>query len=365
MSKIRTITDNLREMIVAKKFADGKLPAERELAVIFNCCRKTVRSALANLSEEGWIDRCRKKGTTVRENKSVSQKGVAGLVMLTKGHFYEDIYHELQKGFSDNGYSVQTVSTNPIVENLYAFPIQKQEALQKAVYHMLESKPEIFVVNAYMSCRIPYFKTLCQQNTILVGNSVFSDGLGVPTVFFDYEQAGYIGGRYLLEQGCKRPVYFPHFISYEVRLNSELYNYHREKMLIDGFRRAMIEGGVDPETSVISSFAPSPKEHKKIIAAISCLNKSMPDGILSSDMNIMYFMEKLTENYGRIPENMVFAGVYNTPWSYRNEFQPFTSIDFNVSEIAKSVLKMAELPFEERKNIYISPELVIRERKIL
>ena len=140
---------------------------------------------------------------------------------------------------------------------------------------------------------------------------------------------------------------------------------NEEKMLIDGFRRAMIEGGVDPETSVISSFAPSPKEHKKIIAAISCLNKSMPDGILSSDMNIMYFMEKLIENYGRIPENMVFAGVYNTPWSYRNEFQPFTSIDFNVSEIAKSVLKMAELPFEERKNIYIAPELVIRERKIL
>ena len=88
----------------------------------------------------------------------------------------------------------------------------------------------------------------------------------------------------------------------------------------------------------------------------------MPDGILSSDMNIMYFMEKLIENYGRIPENMVFAGVYNTPWSYRNEFQPFTSIDFNASEIAKSVLKMEELPFEERKNIYIAPELVIRER---
>jgi DNA-binding GntR family transcriptional regulator len=61
MSKILKITDKLRELITAKKFSDGKLPPERELALQFGCCRKTIRTALANLEADGWIDRCRKK----------------------------------------------------------------------------------------------------------------------------------------------------------------------------------------------------------------------------------------------------------------------------------------------------------------
>ena len=93
---------------------------------------------------------------------------------------------------------------------------------------------------------------------------------------------------------------------------------------------------------------------------MSLLGKSMPDGFLSSDINVANFMKKLLENQGHIPENMVFAGLYNTPWSAKDAPMQFSSVDFNAEAIAEEVLKMAELPIEERKNVYIPPKLVIR-----
>lgn len=362
MGKIQIITDDLREMISSGRFADGRLPGERELAVQFDCCRKTIRTVLAELEAEGRIDRCRKKGTTVKE-KTVLSKGTVGLVMYTKGHFLEDIYNCVCHNFAANGYLLHSVSMNPIFENNFNMSLKKEAALEKSIQKLIDSKPELVVVNAYMSRKLPHFQQLCKHNIILVGSSVHTAALGVPTVFFDYEKAGYLGGRYLIEQGCKRPVYFPQYFSLEYHLRPELYMYHKEKLTIDGFRRAMIEGGIEPDTAVLNSVAFSPTEHKRILTALSMLNKSMPDGFFALDANVALFMNKLLENQGHIPENMVFAGLYNTPWSSKDAPIPFASVDFNACDIADAVLKIAELPIEDRKKVYVSPELVIRERK--
>lgn len=361
MGKIQTITDDLREMISSGRFADGRLPGERELAVKFDCCRKTIRAVLAELESEGWLDRCRKKGTTVREKK-LSAKGTVGLVMYTKGHFFEDIYHYLLKGFTDGGHQVHSVSINSIVENSFNMSLKKETLLKNSIQKLIASDVELIVVNAYMSSKIPLFKQLCKHNIILVGNSVHTANLDVPTVFFDYEKAGYLGGKYLIEQGCKRPVYFAQYFAIETHLTPELYVLHKEKLVIDGFRKAMIEGGINPDTAVINSITPSPDEHKKILSSLSLLTRSMPDGFMSSDANVALFMNKLLENQGRIPEKMVFAGLYNTPWSSADAPVPFSSVDFNACDIADAVLKMSELPIKDRKNIYVSPKLVTRKR---
>lgn len=361
MSKVLTITDDLREKLSSGIFADGKLPGERELAMQFACCRKTIRTVLAGLEAEGWIDRCRKKGTTVR-GKNPSARGTVGLVMYTKGHFFEDIYHYLLKGFTDGGHPVHSVSLNPIVENSFNMPLKKETLLKNSIQKLISSDIELIVVNAYMISRIPLFKQLSKHNMILVGNSVHTANLDVPTVFFDYEKAGYLGGKYLIEQGCKRPVYFAQYFAIETHLTPELYVLHKEKLVIDGFRKAMIEGGINPDTAVINSITPSPAEHKKILSSLSLLTRSMPDGFMSSDANVALFMNKLLENQGHIPENMVFAGLYNTPWSRTDAPIPFTSVDFNAYDIAAAVLQMAEVAFEDRKNIYVTPELITRER---
>jgi DNA-binding GntR family transcriptional regulator len=48
----------------------GLLPTERELALIFGFSRQTVREALRILNEAGLIERKRRVGTTVKEQRN-------------------------------------------------------------------------------------------------------------------------------------------------------------------------------------------------------------------------------------------------------------------------------------------------------
>ncbi len=364
MSKILKITDELRDLIKAKEFADGKLPPERALALQFGCCRKTIRTALANLESDGWIDRCRKKGTTVKKSLSDS-KGLVGLIMPENGHFFSGIYNNLKKSLLERGYTVQSINTDIIIKNLLYVSARKQQILKNAVKNLINSNPDIIIANVYMCYKIPLFSKLCNQNMIFIDHNAYSCKFKIPSVLLDYEKAGWLGGKYLIEQKCKRPIYFPRFFSLTSHLLPDLYNLHKEKMLTEGFRKAMIEGGITPDTAILNSWAISPKEYKKLLTALSTLSNYMPDGFMSVDSNVAFFMNKLIENHGKIPENMVFAGLYNTPWSIQDALQPFPSIDFNIGGIVDAVLNMVELPFEKRKNICIEPELIIRGRNKL
>ena len=242
--------------------------------------------------------------------------------------------------------------TNSIIDNTSSVHFRNRESIKNAIAKLLDSKPEIIVINGYCRNEIPYFKELCQySNTImldwLLGDYTF-EGNGV---WFSYEEAGYMAGKYLLEQGCKNPIFFPNYIRLEHRLNFDIYTNHKERKLADGFRKAMQEGGVNPETSVVECFVSSLKEHNQLLDRLSMLD--IYDGFCSADVNVVSLMKNLLENRGSIPEYMQFIGLYNTPWSSHDSFFPFTSIDFNTAAVTDAVLETVELPPEKRKNIYV------------
>lgn len=358
MSKVLKITDDLRNMILQGNFADNKLPGERELAIQFQCGRNTIRTVLTTLAKEGRIDRFRKKGTVIREQKN--SRGNVALIMRTMGHFYEDLYENILSRLRERKYFVNTVNTNIIFQNNFHVRPQELSALQKKIENLVNSKPELILLHTYMKSKIPCFNELCKFNTILFGEKIDCRNLPLKGVFPDYEKAGYIGGKYLIEQGCKKPVYYPNFFDFKTHITPELYMLHKEKMLIDGFKRALTEGGINPETAIIDGCFAAQKDHRKQLVYLSTIDRYMPDGFLSSDANVVFFMKKLIENCGQIPKNICFAGLFNTPWSRGEGPQNFTSIDFNTDAIADAIVQMAETPAANRKDIYISPELIIR-----
>ena len=114
MTKIQTIKTKLHEMILSDQFPGGKLPSERELAVLFDSARNTIRMALQELCEQGLIERHRKIGTLIRNSSGNPNKELAGLIVRTEGCPSENCYHHILTEFIDAGYSVQSVSTTPI-----------------------------------------------------------------------------------------------------------------------------------------------------------------------------------------------------------------------------------------------------------
>lgn len=60
----------IKRNIASENLKPGsQLPTEEELCTVYNISRSTVRNALAELEEEGLIDRVRGKGTFISQNK--------------------------------------------------------------------------------------------------------------------------------------------------------------------------------------------------------------------------------------------------------------------------------------------------------
>ena len=361
MSKIQAIKTKLHELIQRNQFPKGKLPGERELAVRLQVGRNTIRAALQELCDEGLIERHRKTGTIIRNSAGETVKKLAGMIIRTEGDLPEDCYHHLLTEFIAAGYSVQIVSTSPICGRIG----KPEEMNKKAIRKLLEYEPEILVVDGYINHRLPLIDEICERKPIVFDFYDSYRERNFSGVWFNYSKAGYLTGKYLIESGCRRPVLFSAFVPPSIRFNPDTYGHHCDKQIIEGFRQAMTEGGIDPENAIISCCSTTPKEHFGLIDQLTSHILRIPDGFCGArDHLTLEFIKSLLANRGRIPENMVLAGIGNTQWSRESAIFPFTSIDLHPELLAQAIVQQAKLSPDKRQDIYIEPTLIKRHNKI-
>ena len=360
MNKTETVQEKLREQIENGSYPDGRLPGERELAVLFQVGRNTVRAALRGLEADGRIERHRKKGTLIKTGQPVSDRGLAAVIMRTSGHLYEDFHHCLLTDLIQAGYSVQSVSISPIAVDRN----HHRAGVEAAIRKLLKADPKVVILEGYIHNSIPLIDEIRKRKPVLFDFFDSSLSRSLPGVWFDYRKAGYLAGKYLADRGCRHPVLFSDMVPPKVRFDPDFYGHHKSKMVIEGFRQAMAEAGIDPETAVIDSTACSRKEHLRILGELSCQEKNLPDGFCGgSDFLTVEFIKHLLENYGRIPKNLLFAGIGNTPWSRETSLYQFTSVELNVEKAAETIVRQAGLPPERRQDIFIEPKLIERHPK--
>ena len=362
MTKIQTIKARLHEMILSDQFPGGKLPGERELAALLGAGRNTIRLALQELGEKGLIERHRKLGTLILNSSANPDKKLAGLIVRTEGCPSENCYHHILTEFIATGYSVQSVSTTPISKQIW----KPNKMVETAIRKLLRTEPEILVVDGYVNGRIPLIEGIRKRHPIMIDFYDSPRERDFTGVWFDYRKAGYLAGKYLLERGCRRPVLFSQFVPPCVRFNPDTYVHHRDKLIIEGFRQAMAEGGLDPENAVISCSSATAQEHYRIFDRLVANTHCMPDSFCGASDNLtVRFMRFLLEDRGRIPENMIFAGIGNSQWSGESAIYPFTSVDLHPDLLAQAIVQQAALKPEKRQDVFIEPTLIERHEKPL
>ena len=157
---------------------------------------------------------------------------------------------------------------------------------------------------------------------------------------------------------------FSSFVPPGVRFNPDIYGHHRDKLIIEGFRQAMTEGGINPENAVISSSAVRLQDHYSILNQLTSLPSCMPDGFCGSmDKLTVKFIKSLQENRGKIPDNMVLVGIGNTPLSDESSVYPFTSVDLQPQMLAQAIVQQSQLEPKKRHDIFIEPVLIERDAK--
>ena len=372
MTKTNNIVEELRCRILSGIYPQGKLPGERELASELAVGRGTVRAALQLLENEGVVERRRGAGTIVKVKCTDKKDKTAGFIMRTSGHVFDELYHSVLSVFVANGYSVQSIPTDSFVgDNKLKYG--KAAAFRSAVKKMIDFSPDVIVLDGYCNARVPFRNEMWKRNTILFNFLDSAEDEPVKAanvdlterrprgVWFDFEAIGYMGGKYLLDCGCRRPLLVSQYIPVQSRLNHDYYSQHRERKIAAGFSKALAERGIDPICCIIDCFAQNSKQYQATLEYIFQSAANLPDGFFgSSDVITLKFIKDYLENFGKLPKDIVCVGVGNTPWSNVDSLYPFSSIDFNLESMAEEIMRMAECPVERRKDVYIKPILVER-----
>jgi len=354
-AKTEMVLEFLREKICNDSFPNGQLPRETDLCEMLGVSRVTVRRALANLSASGIIVRRQRAGTFLRE-KALDRQSVIGIMMCTQGHGCSDLYSLLSEKLSARGFSTQVVSFQRSTSEDRSIQRQQQ------VLRLLTQPSRGIIVEGYVLGDLPCLDSLQRNAPVLFGFFDSPQALEASGVWFDYEDGAYQAARFMLRNGCRRPLLIMHSIPFQVRFNPINYQRHREKQIIVGFNKALAEAGLDGNDFVFGPTLLGKSKDEELIIRIMQDSKLRPDGILgSADVLLMRPLKEALRLKLKMPGDILFVGIGNTPWSSGDSIHPFSSVDLQLETASEKIVEQVLLAPEKRKDIFIKPKLVVRK----
>lgn len=135
------VRHELKKMIKSGYFKDGTIPSEEGIAAMFGVSRTTVRDALANLENLGYISRIQGRGTII--NQVVSNLSCR----ISEGMPFTELISSLGYASSVSKGCVETVPASPeLAEKLQT----QDESLYRVTKLFLgDEKPTIYSMNFY------------------------------------------------------------------------------------------------------------------------------------------------------------------------------------------------------------------------
>lgn len=201
--KYNQIAEDLKELIFSEKIQPGdKLPSENELSKQYEVSRQTVRKAIAQLENAGYVYAEHGKGTFCSElvRHSKNSKNIAVVMPYLSDYIFPQVIKGIDTVLTEQGYSIILKNTR---NSRSGEARCLEELLQKDIDGMIiePSKSHIFCrhTNLYKKLEefhIPY--------VFIQGR--YSQMSDHPHVLMDDTMGGYMITKYLISQGHKNIV---------------------------------------------------------------------------------------------------------------------------------------------------------------
>lgn len=207
-------SDNLPKYLVLKNYIiefiksgdlkqDERVYSDYELASRFNVSRHTVRQAMSELVNEGWLYRVKGKGTFVANyaSKRVQENTAAsGMIGVMTTYLDDYIFPSIIKGIDDSvnesNYSlVLSYTNNKIEKEAAGLSSMLQKKIDGLIIEPTKSalpNPNVNMYQEFMASGIP----------IIFINGYYKD-IDAPYVIEDDFMGGYIAAKHLVELGHK------------------------------------------------------------------------------------------------------------------------------------------------------------------
>jgi len=322
MSKADKAKNILNEYISRQcAVRNHRLPSERELAQDLGFSRSTIGKALGVLEGEGVIVRKIGAGTFIAKPKEHKNFTVA-LVMRNAYHYTDSHFRLI----------VEKVSEYAEKRNIYVQIFDRMtDMFQESPddNRLLKAIRSGVVDGVLITSRMPLsiiskINALCPAVSI---NNIFGDGGEVPCISCDYFRAGFLAGKYLLENGHRQVAYV-----------TENLDHPESTFEFSGFKSALETGGVTLNTGNIL-------ETKLNLELFNQNIKNFFSGakytacFVRSSSHAARLVASLQELNIRVPEDLSVIATGN----YRNERQnlmKLTTIDNQLAEMCELGLKI-------------------------
>lgn len=345
MPKYHQLKEYLKELILSGKIASGEqLPSENTLVRQFNLSRHTVRQALGELENDGWIYREQGRGTfcAFREKR---KQTIAVLTTYISDYIFPNIIRGIEEVLSSAGYTLILANTG-----------NNKDKEAQCMKNLMEKDIAGLIVEPTKSARenvnSNYFAELERRRVpYLMLHAVYPE-LDPAYIIMDDEKGGYLATKYLLQIG--------HRVIAGIFKSDDLQGVRRQA----GFAAALAEYNVDLEPGLVGNYETEQLFSYPYQFTCSVLERNpRPTAIVCyNDQIAMQVLQAIRDRGLTVPEDISVVGYDDSSLATASEVK-LTSIKHPKADMgrqaARFIIDMVEKRVEKPKLVY-APELVVR-----
>ncbi|WP_053217904.1 GntR family transcriptional regulator [Virgibacillus senegalensis] len=351
---------------IKSKILDGtfqpnqKISSESELMKQFNVSRHTVRLAIGDLVNQGWLYREQGAGTFCADRSSLedkdrpSQKNIAIITTYISDYIFPSIIRGAESYLSDKGYNVSLFSTNNNHES-------EKELLEKILTQQYDGVIVEPTKSAFSNPNINLYLNLERMNIPYLMINAFYEELEPLYIVMDDEKGGFTQTEYLIKQGHKNIVGF--------FKTDDLQGIKRMKGFIKAHRANRLQ--VDPQNIITYSTEEKRSKPSEELASILASSGNRPSALVCyNDELALNILDVLRERMLSVPDDISIVGYDDSILAQLSEVK-LTTIAHPKSEMgekaAQVILELIDakngrgkLNVDTISSVVYEPELIER-----
>ncbi len=347
--KYEVVADAIRRNIRQGHYSTGKLPDEDILIREYGVSKRTISSALKQLSNESVITRVKSKGTFIssRSNQSLTLCGLVGVMMDFSGHYYGTLAKHIRHYLSERLFYMLELENNTTLD-------KEAERFRNYLFTVLNSRIQGVIYDGNGYCKSTFLREFKDMRSVAV--NCFDAPGPIPdcAVLADYRSGMYDMVNHLLERGCRRIMLSVGIPSIFPILDPVHAARHPVNQVIDGYKEAMNKAGLGDyiETNAL---------HDEDVIRGVLMRRQRPEAIVchNDSMAVKIILNALILGI-KVPEELLVSGMYNTPWTTICPVK-LTSISLEEEEIARRAVQLLTAPDAANVTELVKPKIIKRE----
>ncbi|KYG34842.1 GntR family transcriptional regulator [Alkalihalobacillus trypoxylicola] len=353
-TKYRMVKDRIKERILAGEYqANQRIDSESQLMKQHEVSRHTVRMAIGELVNEGWLYREQGAGTFVQDKVSQKEeavhtpKSIAIITTFISDYIFPSIIRGAESYLSEKGYQVSLFSTNNDSE-------KEKSILEKIIQQRFDGVIIEPTKSAYTCPNLSYYFQLEKQQIPYIMINGYYEELEPAAFVINDEKGGFIQTEHLIERNHREIAGF--------FKTDDRQGVQRLKGFIKAHRKHSID--INPEhiityTSEVKSTKPLEELKKlldhRLITGIVCYNDELA----------VLMLNELRTRKMAVPSQISLVGFDNSFLSEATEVKlttiehPKNELGYEAAESLVSIIENPEQTSLEMKQY--EPKLIIRK----